>query len=74
MEEIKKKGGLISNPQYANPSISEALCEIHFNTITENFEDSIKELKKLFKSSYQKPLERKIKQYHATIILSRWYT
>jgi uncharacterized protein (TIGR04255 family) len=67
MEENREKKELIYNPQYVNPSISEALCEIHFATKTGNFEDSIKELKLLLKSSYQEPREKKIKQYHAKI-------
>lgn len=67
MEENRIKRGRIKNPQYANSSISEALCEIHFTTTTDDFESSIKELKKLFKPAYQEPKEKKIKQYHAKI-------
>jgi uncharacterized protein (TIGR04255 family) len=67
MENNREKKELINNPHYPNPSIAEALCEIHFTTKTENTKDSIKELKKVFKNSYQPPQEKTIKQYHATI-------
>lgn len=67
MEENRIKKGITKNPQYVNSSISEALCEIQFITTTEDFEASVKELKRLFKPAYQEPKEKKIKQYHAKI-------
>jgi uncharacterized protein (TIGR04255 family) len=67
MEESKKKGELPSNPQYPNPSIAEALCEIRFGTAITNFQESMKELKKVLKPLYPDPQEKNIKQYHATI-------
>ena len=68
MGKNKKKRELIEEiPQCQNPSIAEALCEIHFTIDKEDFENSIKKLKKAFQPLYQDPQEKKIKQYHAQI-------
>lgn len=67
MTEYGKTARQLDNNQYVNPSIAEALCEIHFSAKYSKFEDSIKELKRLLRDSYHDPHEKTIKNYHATI-------
>jgi uncharacterized protein (TIGR04255 family) len=67
MEENKREGQVLTNPEYPNPSIAEAVCEIHFNTEIPNFDKSIEELKRLFTSTYPTQQNKNIKQYQATM-------
>ncbi len=55
---------------YPNPTIAEALCEIHFDgNVSQNFDNDsfLKFLKEELISDYPSVTEQKIKQYHASI-------
>lgn len=67
MEQKKKKRELPASPHYANPSIAEALCEIHFISAIEDLKDNIKELEKQFQPLYKQPQKKTIKQYQTEI-------
>ncbi len=52
---------------YANPTIAEALCEIHFYSKTDYDNSKLQTLKNALQSNYPNVTEQRIKQYHATV-------
>lgn len=52
---------------YPNPTISEALCEIHFSSNEEYNQKKINELKNTLKNTYPDVSEKQIKHYRAEI-------
>jgi len=55
------------NKTYANSTISEALCEIHFSSNEEYDQKKIDELKKKLKKVYPVVSKEPFRHYHAAI-------